>query len=1262
MTAHLLLSPSADESLDHLRRQVKVWRQQDQLMSLHLLLSSRPVADWVRTGLGDSINVHYYQIYDLGRSVLQAARMPCFELNDIAIRRLVHHTLQQMEQDGEISSFVPVIDKPGFTDTMVAWLREVKSQGIHPDDVSAHANTCGGERDRQLAALYQRYQRFLQVSNTSDADGQLWLAAEALEGDASLFLHDGPLFIFGFDQYTPIQLRIINQLAGRYSHCTIYLTWDNERNDSSLSLTRLAQTRHDLASSLQPSVQILKASTHRRTEPALEYLRSILFESANKEPYADPGPAIRMVEAPSREEEMRWAIRAVKQLILDGVSCSEVVIAAPKPGIYCRLAATVATEYGVPIKVEQTLDNSPAVSALLNILGLYPDFSWRQTFQALRSPYIRQSYLSPEQLDLLDQLTRERPVVGGKEQWQYALYPLTLKSNDSDDDEDRSAPPLVSQIEAEELTNLAHDLLSFFEQVTPPDANDFRTYAVWFQESILGLFTDNLNPDELDQGGDNPSLDVLRCCADGPYAERDLLAIQHVLSALRQLLTATDLVAAVDNRQTWSEFVSEFAAMLPAIAVQSDSNVEAISFSPLAAIRSLPTDHLLVLGLSEGEFPPPPRPDPLYTPQERQDHPLRLRNIRDGDDACLWWQVLGNCRKRLTLLRPWADDGGAVWPPSPYWNEVRSRFSSLEVCHITTAATLTSDQAASHNELITVLAQASAAEVPQPLGATWRHAHEANALMTLRRSWSAPGVYEGILEADDLLDELQLDFGPAHIWSASRLNRYGNCPFAFFAEQLLKLEARTDPVEGLDAAQRGSILHAILERLYGEMAEHRIFPSPDRFDNVLKLLETACELVFQDAPQRYGFRPSTLWRHEQSELKGLLATLLEWESDANELTQEYEPYRQEVAFGIGRIPPVTVDGIDGTEFYLRGFIDRVDRNLDGVLRIVDYKSGSTSYSKKDVQSGLALQTALYAVAAEELLDGAISQSYYLHIPTRELSGRIYFSGPVAESAEVLAAISGGYWLRCSHTAGCLSQCARQSERRKYGLRKLVSTVIRVPCDTAEHLQRQTHPGERVIRMPSPTEEQLVAIRTHDRSLIVEAGAGTGKTWVLVERFLHLLETNPAWPLDSLIAITFTEKAAREMRDRVRRAIEERHVRDSDPVWTKRRVQLDRLQISTVHSLCARILRENAIAAEVDPGFVVLDEQDSQLLRAEAKRQTIEKLVDSDSPSLELLVWLRTIDLQNEMQALLSKRGTIQSLFETMPDVDRTAGLLEGGTG
>jgi ATP-dependent helicase/nuclease subunit A len=80
-----------------------------------------------------------------------------------------------------------------------------------------------------------------------------------------------------------------------------------------------------------------------------------------------------------------------------------------------------------------------------------------------------------------------------------------------------------------------------------------------------------------------------------------------------------------------------------------------------------------------------------------------------------------------------------------------------------------------------------------------------------------------------------------------------------------------------------------------------------------------------------------------------------------------------------------------------------------------------------------------------------------------------------------------------------------------------------------------------LRFPLPTltPHQQHAIEIHDHNLIVVAGAGSGKTYVLVERYLALLTRNPDWQLNQLVAITFTQKAAQEMRDRVREALQQK---------------------------------------------------------------------------------------------------------------------------
>ncbi|MGZ4268112.1 MAG: UvrD-helicase domain-containing protein [Solirubrobacteraceae bacterium] len=124
-----------------------------------------------------------------------------------------------------------------------------------------------------------------------------------------------------------------------------------------------------------------------------------------------------------------------------------------------------------------------------------------------------------------------------------------------------------------------------------------------------------------------------------------------------------------------------------------------------------------------------------------------------------------------------------------------------------------------------------------------------------------------------------------------------------------------------------------------------------------------------------------------------------------------------------------------------------------------------------------------------------------------------------------------------------------------------------------------------------TPEQQEAIDRRDGPLLISASAGSGKTTVLVERFVRSVLDDGLRP-DEVLAITFTDKAAGELRARVRRELRARGGRDAaraaEAAW-----------IMTFHGLCTRVLRAHAVAAGLDPAFVVLDGADARAARAEA---------------------------------------------------------------
>ena len=179
-------------------------------------------------------------------------------------------------------------------------------------------------------------------------------------------------------------------------------------------------------------------------------------------------------------------------------------------------------------------------------------------------------------------------------------------------------------------------------------------------------------------------------------------------------------------------------------------------------------------------------------------------------------------------------------------------------------------------------------------------------------------------------------------------------------------------------------------------------------------------------------------------------------------------------------------------------------------------------------------------------------------------------------------------------------------------------------------------------MNDVTPEQRAAIRSIDRNQSVMAGAGTGKTFVLVQRFLHVLEHRPDWPLRSVVAITFTKAAAMAMRQRLRREINAQAC-DDPGVWRPRIAELDSLQVTTVHSFCRRLLTEHAVEAGIGPDFAVADEIEAASLRAEAVRRYCREIDGTGLPEVELVRVFEPAVFRQVLADLLTKKHLLAGM-------------------
>ncbi len=152
-------------------------------------------------------------------------------------------------------------------------------------------------------------------------------------------------------------------------------------------------------------------------------------------------------------------------------------------------------------------------------------------------------------------------------------------------------------------------------------------------------------------------------------------------------------------------------------------------------------------------------------------------------------------------------------------------------------------------------------------------------------------------------------------------------------------------------------------------------------------------------------------------------------------------------------------------------------------------------------------------------------------------------------------------------------------------------------------------------------EQAAAVETLGAHVSVTAGPGAGKTTVLVERYLHILRSNPHLNIDQIVAITFTNRAANEMRERLRKRLDEL-LADALPEerrrWMNYKRMLDGAIITTIHGFCSRLLREYPVEARVDPQFVLLDEHQAATLLENAVEESLTEFINAGHEAVSRL--------------------------------------------
>jgi ATP-dependent helicase/nuclease subunit B len=773
----------------------------------------------------------------------------------------------------------------------------------------------------------------------------------------------------------------------------------------------------------------------------------------------DGNDAVQMIAAPDRVGEVRAALRWLKErLVKDGMLPWQVALLARDLEPYRDWIQRIAGEFQVPVRLMdgRPLQGNPAVAALLGVLQLVlprsaenPEFRLprRGVVEAWRSPYFDWSLepdagttgpirINNEDADALDAVARWGRVVGGVALWEEVLDDLVdLTSEREAEDDERGSPPGLPTGQA--ASSLQRKFRGFLRLLEPPaGVQSTQRFVAWL-EDLIGTDGDaedeTLRSDASEPADGGGGLQMVAQIRGGTKesAERDLAALAALKDVLRGLVWAEDVLG---NRPTdYAGFHRELTGAVEACTLQlPQSERDEILVADVLQARGVPLRAVAILGLAEGEFPMRLREDALLRDADRRqlrgDARLRMELSVESAEAEFFYEAVTRGRERILLTRPRLDDTGALWQPSPFWEEV-VRLVDVVPATLTGEHAPRVDQAASWSEFVESLV------VHGGNGAAWRWIVEEKpirlsdlehaATVLRRRGAEASGsVYDGDLGM--MTTDLASEFGPGSSWSASRLESYRACPFRFFVTSLLELEPREEPTEGLDARQLGNIYHRILERIYkAPVIDDLADP-----DQLLVALERVADEILDEAPAQEGFRETAWWEQTRAEIVQNVRRSLE---ALSALPHDLVPMEYEVAFGFkGAAPLVVRDGDDS--FRLRGLIDRIDRSRDGRLRVIDYKtSHPAGFDNRAISEGRRLQLPLYALAARDALRlGEPVEGFYWHVRHAEASRFSLSSFPggpgrafeiaVEKAWEAIAGVRRGLFIPHPPDGGCPSYC------------------------------------------------------------------------------------------------------------------------------------------------------------------------------------------------------------------------------------------------
>ena len=937
-----------------------------------LVSTSRLKAEVISRVQENGITILKNRICTLGElaKLISSEHMPDLNcISDEESKLIIWHIISANPQS--LSLF---IDNKRISQKMVQELKRFISTLIQRKiDYPGCLAELQSEKSRQIAFIYSNYLKFLFDNHLADDEILLNKATECLNKKEATMIKT--VFVYGFFEPNPLEKEFIVALG---NSSTIF-HYAMPFADNSRIFT-------DKGDWLPTTQRVLVESNADDAKQSRLFIETQIFDFSER---------LFFARFKDRVSEIRAIAQKIRGLIAGGAKPSDIAVVLPDRDLAVRIISDVFFDFKIPYDIHDSsiLSHAAIIQAIIDIIDI-PAHNYKRdsVVRLLKSPYIRMPLDGEGNSRLLgyevDFESRAANIVAGKEDWNKLQSTLKLLKDELSPVEHHKNDNSALKIRIHRIDDIVLGIDSLFcclqrlEGEKPVKEHIKVLREILFKE--LNLKPCENYPDEELRKKDARALSSFIEVIEG--IKRSYLTIPDVKMDLKDFL-AILLIGLSEKRYD-----------------PVDENGNAVQLTGLREVTHLSYDYVFIPDLVDGEIPRTNLSQPFSSGFETQKMGLLTKRDLLRQERYYFLAATLAAKQKLFLSYPsFEQDQPLV--PSIFIKDISESFK-IGFWGYDEISYSTVKQQLDDGERISFSGKSSIAltrVLPKDADII---AQKIN-IEKYCRKINYKSEYDGILGSDPVIaSDLLSRFSKSKVYSPTMFESYGLCPFQFHLRYILYLNSLPDIETKMSSTELGGMFHRIAFRFYANREKNG--SSKVAKEDLTNAIEDIKEIA-QEEFQNYSFGADPVWSSIKQRLignsegrKGILEIFVRREAEC--LPSCFSPANFELSIGnttstdlsdaCSKKDPVSLDlgPEEPSHVLMQGRIDRLDATEDGKFMVIDYKTGATNPSHKDIASGLSFQLPVYIRCIETCFPGmqGIAGSYYIVKSDGELSKKIVF--------------------------------------------------------------------------------------------------------------------------------------------------------------------------------------------------------------------------------------------------------------------------------